>query len=543
MKKRMALMGIGIGAMMILSEGAVWASPDAGVQLNQDRTFFERQQIERQLEEELMRARDNAVEQVAPNDAEATQNDITFVLTDIAFDESTVLSAEELDALKKPYLHTSVTLKKLYRLVDEINALYETKGYIVCRAGIAPQTIKGGIVKISLLEGKTGYVTITGNDTTDASYITDRLPLEEGTVACLTELSDDVIHFNGTNDVQLRVRLKAGHREGTTDYEIFAFEPEREVWDLFTDNAGAESSGEWRGGLSFYNASMTGVRDSIRLGTLFSDGVKSGSLRYGLPVGKNGQRIDVSFAANSVHTKHGALAPLDVRGHSSAMGLTYTMPVKVTKNHKAEASLTVSHQDSKTNFMQYAWVDDAITSMTGAVAFTDYGENSVFYHAHSYTVSDWENIEAQEKTSGRYNLTALYQKMNEDKRLFTARFYGQVAFNHYLASSEQFYIGGVYSVRGYEENYLSADSGLSMNLEYRVPDTHRSEWVWFADGGIALGHNQYDDHVMASVGGGYSWKFAPTATATVLVGVPLQREYNGKRIDAVRVHAMANYRF
>lgn len=543
MKKRMALMGIGIGAMMILSEGAVWASPDAGVQLNQDRTFFERQQIERQLEEELMRARDNAVEQVAPNDAEATQNDITFVLTDIAFDESTVLSAEELDALKKPYLHTSVTLKKLYRLVDEINALYETKGYIVCRAGIAPQTIKGGIVKISLLEGKTGYVTITGNDTTDASYITDRLPLEEGTVARLTELSDDVIHFNGTNDVQLRVRLKAGHREGTTDYEIFAFEPEREVWDLFTDNAGAESSGEWRGGLSLYNASMTGVRDSIRLGTLFSDGVKSGSLRYGLPVGTNGQRIDVSFAANSVHTKHGALAPLDVRGHSSAMGLTYTMPVKVTKNHKAEASLTVSHQDSKTNFMQYAWVDDAITSMTGAVAFTDYGENSVFYHAHSYTVSDWENIESQEKTSGRYNLTALYQKMNEDKRLFTARFYGQVAFNHYLASSEQFYIGGVYSVRGYEENYLSADSGLSMNLEYRVPDTHRSEWVWFADGGIVLGHNQYDDHAMASIGGGYSWKFAPTATATVLVGVPLQRDYNGERIDAVRVHAMANYRF
>lgn len=47
MKKRMALMGIGLGAMMILSNGAVWASPDAGVQLNQDRTFFERQQIER----------------------------------------------------------------------------------------------------------------------------------------------------------------------------------------------------------------------------------------------------------------------------------------------------------------------------------------------------------------------------------------------------------------------------------------------------------------------------------------------------------------
>lgn len=536
-------MGIGFGAMMILSEGAVWASPDAGAQLNQDRTFFERQQIERQMEEELMRDRDGMVEQVAPADVEATQSDITFVLSDIVFDESAVLSAEELDALEKPYLHTSITLKKLYRLVDEINALYEQKGYVVCRAGIAPQTITGGVVKISLLEGKTGFVTVEGNDTTDDSYITDRLPLDEGKVISLTELSKEVIHFNGTNDVQLRVRLKAGHREGTTDYEIFAFEPKREVWNLFVDNAGAESSGEWRGGLSFYNASMTGNRDSLLLGTLFSDGVKSGSLRYGLPVGKNGQRIDVTFAANSVHTKNGALAPLDVRGHSSAMGLTYTMPVSVMKDHKVEASLAVGHQNSKTNFKQYAWIDDSITSVTGAIAFTDYGENNVWYHRHSYTVSDWENIESQEKTSGRYNLTAMYQQLNHDRSLFTMRFYGQAAFNHYLASAEQFYIGGVYSVRGYEENYLSGDSGLSLNLEYRVPDTKRSEWVWFADGGIVLGHNQYDDHAMASIGGGYTWKFAPTATATVLVGVPLQRNYNGERIDAVRIHATANYQF
>ena len=543
MKKRLALIGIGLGAMMILSEGAVLASPDAGVQLNQDRTFFERQQIERQMEEELMRDRGDMVEQVAPDGAEATQSDITFVLTDIVFDESTVLTAEELDALKKPYLHTSVTLKKLYRLVDEINALYEQKGYVVCRAGIAPQTIKGGVVKISLLEGKTGFVTITGNESTDGSYITDRLPLEKGKVVSMTELSDDVVHFNGTNDVQLRVRLKAGHREGTTDYEIFAFEPEREVWNLFTDNAGAESSGEWRGGLSFYNASMTGKRDSLQVGTLFSDGVKSASVRYGLPVGTNGQRIDVSFAANSVHTKNGELAPLDVRGHSSAMALTYTMPIKVTKNHKAEASLAIGHQDSKTNFMQYAWVDDSITSVTGAVSFTDYGKNSILYHSHSYSVSEWENIESREKTSGRYLLTAMYQKLNRDRSLFTMRLYGQAALNHYLASAEQFYIGGVYSVRGYEENYLSADSGLSLNLEYRVPDTHRSEWVWFADGGIVLGHNQYDDHAMASVGGGYTWKFAPTASATLLVGVPLERDYNGERIDAVRVHATANYRF
>ena len=90
MKKRMSLMGIGLG-VMILSEGVAWASSDAGVQLNQDRTFFERQQIERQLEEALLRDREGVVEQAAPSDTEASQNDITFVLSDIVFDASATL--------------------------------------------------------------------------------------------------------------------------------------------------------------------------------------------------------------------------------------------------------------------------------------------------------------------------------------------------------------------------------------------------------------------------------------------------------------------
>lgn len=534
---------LGIGAMVMMTSTVVWAAPDAGAQLNQDRTFFERQQIERQMEEEMQRDRGDMVQQVAPEDVEAAQNDITFVLSDIVFDRSSVLTEAEFDALKKPYLHTSLTLKKLYALVDEINALYEQKGYVVCRAGIAPQTIRGGVMKISLMEGKTGFVTVEGNDSTRGSYISDRLPLKEGTVASLAELNDDVLWFNGTNDVQLRVRLTAGHREGTTDYEIFAFEPPREVWNLFTDSAGAESSGEWRGGLSFYNASLTGHRDRLMFGSLFSDGVKSGSVQYSTPIGKRGDRIGVSFAANSVHTKHGELAPLDVRGHSSVLGLTYTIPLAVTKNHKAEAGLAVTHQNSKTNFLNYAWIDDSITNVTGSLSFFDYGDNSVFYHSHSYTVGDWEDIEAREKTYSKYNLTMMYQCLNRDKSLFTARLYGQAAFNHYLASSEQFYIGGMYSVRGYEENFLSADSGISANVEWRVPDTRRSEWILFADGGMVLGHNQYQDHFLVSVGGGYHWKFAPTASMTVLLGVPLQRNYNGERVDAMRLHAMANYQF
>ncbi|MBO5245099.1 MAG: hypothetical protein J6B02_03250, partial [Selenomonadales bacterium] len=83
MKKRW--IAIGIGAVVMTTSGAVWASPDAGAQLNQDRTFFERQQIERQMEQEMNRQRGAVVESGAQDSAQPSQTEVTFVLNDIAF--------------------------------------------------------------------------------------------------------------------------------------------------------------------------------------------------------------------------------------------------------------------------------------------------------------------------------------------------------------------------------------------------------------------------------------------------------------------------
>lgn len=53
--------------------------------------------------------------------------------------------------------------------------------------------------------------------------------------------------------------------------------------------------------------------------------------------------------------------------------------------------------------------------------------------------------------------------------MLSARLDAQWSPDDYLTSAEQFYIGGMYSVRGYEESYLGGDSGYSASLEYSVP--------------------------------------------------------------------------
>ena len=45
--------------------------------------------------------------------------------------------------------------------------------------------------------------------------------------------------------------------------------------------------------------------------------------------------------------------------------------------------------------------------------------------------------------------------------MITARLDGQLSSTQYLPTAEQFYIGGMYSVRGYEESYLGGDKKLT----------------------------------------------------------------------------------
>jgi len=102
-----------------------------------------------------------------------------------------------------------------------------------------------GVVHISLIEGRNGEVFLKGNRHTRASYITDRVHVNKGEIESMAELAEKLRRFNGTNDVQLRVSLKAGAEAGTTDYVLTAREPQNSMVTIYTDNAGSETVKRW----------------------------------------------------------------------------------------------------------------------------------------------------------------------------------------------------------------------------------------------------------------------------------------------------------
>ncbi len=173
------------------------ASDTSSLQINRVQEELERQRLQQEMSDTKPEAK------ISGNESRPKTNktlpDIRFQLNGINLPASQILTKEELNVVTSKYIGREISLRDLYIIVDEINALYDAKGYSNARAILTPQTIKKGIVTIDLVEGKTGTILVAGNASTRRGYILDRLDLEEGKVANLNQLSDDLILFNATN--------------------------------------------------------------------------------------------------------------------------------------------------------------------------------------------------------------------------------------------------------------------------------------------------------------------------------------------------------
>lgn len=525
--------------------GKLLGGAEAGVQLNRTREYLEQERVARQIAEDKKRKQKVEAEEQVAQEGGA---EVRFTLKKIDVDKSEIFTAEEMEVLTKEYLAKEISLQDLYALVNKINALYQEKGYLTCRAFLPPQTIKDGVVSIQLVEGKVGQVILQGNKTTREKYVTNRIGLKNGTINNVNDLNKDLLRFNGTNDAQLRIAMKAGEVEGTTDYILSLYEPKRDSFNLYVDNAGSKNSGEWREGLFYTNKSLFHRRDALTLSTLESQGTKSFSGAYTTNVGRSGTKLGVNYSNNSVHIKKGEMRNLDVRGHSTAYGLSLTQPLLLNEKARTEVSLEYGHQNSTTDLraVETTWVDDAYNNYTLAFSATDYGKSHIFYHKYGYRYTDFDGkISDTSDKFGKLIMNMIYQKGYEHGQLLSGRLNAQFTNHDYVASSEQFYIGGAYSVRGYEESLLNGDKGFSVSAEYAVPvdKEKRTSVFGFLDYGYVAGPTAYGDRMLLGTGVGVRTTFAKNISASLTLGLPLNRTVNTKEVDKGRLHFMLNGQF
>ena len=519
------------------------ASYDSGVQLSRTRDYMEQQRVAQQIEEDKERKKSKVETQtVKPEESTAT---VTFTLKQVQTDPSEILTEEEIKKITDQYTGKTVSLQDLYDMTDAINAVYEKKGYSVCKAYLPPQRIHEGMVHVGLLEGKTGNVVINGLRHTRKGYVANRIKLEPGKVANTDALTDRLQRFNATNDVQLRILVHAGEKPGTTDYEISAVEPKsNHAVSLYVDNAGYEASGRWREGIFYTMRSVTGQRDALRLSYLRSEGTNIFGANYSLPVNNLGTMLDFDYGYNTTKIIKGNLKSAGFKGRSYAAGLTLRHPLLVDDKRRYEVGLQFLHQNSHTDVYNERVLEDTRNTYIPYISFTHYGKSSVLYHKHSIAFTKYDNLNNTGDSYAAYKLDTIYQKQLGGGQMLSARLNAQVASqSKNMSSSDMFYIGGANSVRGYEESFLSGSQGFNASLSWLVPLDKKRIFNAFAffDYGRVFGNETTQaalDQTLYSTGVGLTASYKNFYSSLTL-GIPLKREFEslqGQKVDRTRIH-------
>jgi hemolysin activation/secretion protein len=445
----------------------VWAqvvSPGALQQLRIDEEE-RRRQIERL---EQRRAAEPAVEVPAERPAaKADPNAVRFLVREIRFSPSKIFSEEELKAFARDYEGKEQTLAALQGLVQEINAAYRKRGVVTAQAVIPPQNVSSGSVEIRLVEGHLGGMLLDGNASTASDYITDRIHTKPGDLVDLPSLEDDLLHFNRTNDVQLQAQLTPGSAFATTDLHLKVSEPPRHLLRLFTDNGGSRSTGEGRGGVTYFNRSVFGYRDEFSLSATLSGGQESYSVSYGIPINRSGGRLSLAYYQDYTEIRHGPFRSLDITGESRSTVLSLRQPIYLGKT--SQVDLVAGAKTRRTD----NWVSDVFLSRTdtrdGSIgAEAQLADASGYWAgAYSYTRGTAEVIDRSSYWYGRGWLRRQH-RLSDDWALV-----GSASFQHtrkdLLPSSEQFIIGGEGTVRGYPVGTWSGENGYTLSAELHHP--------------------------------------------------------------------------
>jgi len=391
---------------------------------------------------------------------------------------SEILTKEEIDSITRQLVGKNVLISDIQRVIDDINTLYASKGFVTARAYLPEQTVQNGNIYIALMESRIGNINIQENRWTKTGYIERRIPEKQGQILDIVELEKDILDFNRYNDgIDLKANLKAGEKPGTTDIDLVADERfPFHVMGIF-DNAGRYSTGSLRGGAMIYADSLFGHRDRLSIGSYFSGGAQSPFADYNFPVNKKDGRIGFMFSSTFANVKWGPYADIfNIRSNAYQYSLYYSQPWIRKPGFELKTYTAINYKRARTMVDIKGMdvkVSDTIDNVTSAeVALqlrkdTKYGIwylNQDAYYSFPIFNSDRDNNYF--KYSG--SLVRLHD--------FSHGIIGQLRSNYQIVPGDkaipymdQMQTGGLVTVRGYSEGLMIGKNGYFISGELMFP--------------------------------------------------------------------------
>lgn len=399
---------------------------------------------------------------------------------------STVFSPEEFAQVLAPFTKKPISFAELFQARSAVTQLYISRGYITSGALIPPQTLRGGVVKIQVVEGSLEAINITGNKRLNSDYIRDRIAIRTGTPLNQQQLLATLQLLQLNPLIQnLSAELATGSRPGTNILEVNITEAQTSHIQIFADNGRSPSVGSFRRQVQANEANLLGLGDSLSVAYSNTDGSNSLDTGYTLPLNPRDGTLSFSYGTSASEVIEPPFNRLDINASSRYYELTLRQPVIQTPSQEFALGLTAARRESEALFFIEG---EQIPFLSPGADERGRTRVSALQFFQEWTRRSSNQVIAA-RSQFNLGIGALNSTINEtapDSRFFSWR--GQAQWVRLLAADtlllvradvqladralvplEQFGLGGINSVRGYRQDALLTDNGAFASVELRLP--------------------------------------------------------------------------
>ena len=411
----------------------------------------------------------------------------TFRVDHIEVSGNTVLPQSKLDVITMPFVGQKLGSHRLGVLLKRLTDAFVSAGYVTTRAFLGPQNFASGTLKITVQVGHVEQYTINGQPVhrlkkderaagggwlTDAGY-ENAFPTAPGDPLRLGDLDQGVAQINRLRRNQAEVQILPGQSAGDSIVAIRNQPGDRVYTTLGVDNYGSTATGvtRYRAGIEADN--LIGLQESVSLN--FIDSLDSNALVGSVAVPFGRHTFSYTLSDSEYQQVVGTSALVYGRTLSHIFGWNYTVGRTQADITNLDATLSWRRTDREVNDIDFNPQHLAVLRVGGnwlhKFVLNDAPGNVTFDAGISQGLP-W--LEADHDAQGAArgdahsqftkfdataNFTVPLPKIRDAAFAYRGVIGGQYT-NVALYGSEQLYLGGMDTIRGFRSGEIVGDRGL-----------------------------------------------------------------------------------
>lgn len=424
---------------------------------------------------------------------------LKFAIKQYRVEGNSVLPDARVQNTLAPFVGEGRDFADVQHALEALETLYRTEGFGALQVYLPEQELNQGTIVLKVVEPKLGKVLVEGNRYFGEPNIRRGLPvLQEGKVPNTAEMAANLRLSNESPSRQTVVTLQAGDTPQTVDAKVTVVD--EKPWRAFAsvDNTGTTETGTTRLSIGFQHANLF---DKDHVLTAQATGspkepskVKIVGVGYKLPFYQLGDSLNLLVGYSSVDSgvpiqgAFNALGSFDINGKGAVAGAHYIQNLAGigAYQHKLNWGLDWRRFDTQTTFVGSPLPGNRYTLQPLSLGYQLNWQNKTLSvdanAALSHNIPNGEDIGALNDEgvpiSGRLGAKTAYSIARLGGNVYAslpADWTAHLAINSQftndaLPSGEQMGIGGVGSVRGYDERILSNDYGVAASVETFSPE-------------------------------------------------------------------------